>query len=107
MCIGCVIFESGPACHSIVQMKCQRQGFCDRRPSVAPDDAPQPAAAQAEDLEDTSTSEIMDMIEELVEEAGAAAEAVGLTTHLLLAEMTSRGSLLNAGHLGTSCKDLC
>ena len=61
-----------------VRMKCQRQVSCDCRPSAAPEDAPQPAAAQAEDLEDTSTSEIMDMIEELVEEAGAAAEAVSL-----------------------------
>ena len=87
---------------SDVQMTCQRQLLCDCRPSVAPEDAPQPAAAQAEDLEDTSTSEIMEMIEELVEEAGAAAEAVSLTNHLILAETISKLCLLCAGNLGTS-----
>ena len=92
---------------SDMQIKCQRQVFCDCRPSSVPEDAPQPAAAQAEDLENTSTSEIMDMIEELVEEAGAAAETVSLTSHLILPERTTRSCLLCAGKLCASGEGLC
>ena len=54
------------------------------RPAAPSEDATASAAAGADQAEGTSTSEIMDMIEELVEEAGSSEDTVSLLLGLKL-----------------------
>jgi len=61
-----------------------RESFLVCRPAAPSEDATASAAAGTDQAEGASTSEIMDMIEELVEEAGSSEDTVSLLLSLKL-----------------------
>lgn len=67
-----------------MQFDVMRESLLVCRPAAPSEDATASAAAGTDQAEGASTSEIMDMIEELVEEAGSSEDTVSLLLSLKL-----------------------
>jgi len=67
-----------------MQLDVMRESLLVCRPAAPSEDATASAAAGTDQAEGASTSEIMDMIEDLVEEAGSSEDTVSLLLSLKL-----------------------